>query len=234
MLLSHANLLFMFLPVCLAGPIDQPALGDVGTGSGETSGPGQFNGELDNAALTGNFVAATPGEDYSSSINLITDPALGALPESSSGVQQSAQDRSTLLSAAEQTDANPERATEFLIAQSREGVVPPAGWRRNTRTTCEAESKSGLGIAGLIQRIPSKCGCAKESMQDPATTTSTGYMTYYDQPAGWCVRGKFLKCCWEGLVRCFECELLTALGIITILPLDLISCSTSTNDQMYS
>lgn len=125
MLLSHANLLFVFLPVCLAGPIDQPALGDVGTGSGENSGPGQFNGELDNAALTGNLVAETPGEDYSSSINLITDPALGALPESSSGVQQSAQDRSTLLSAAEQTDANPERSTEFLIAQSREGVVPP-------------------------------------------------------------------------------------------------------------
>lgn len=66
-----------------------------------------------------------PGEDYSSSINLITGPALGVLAEPFSGVQQSAQDRSVLLSAAEQTDANPESSTDFLIAQSKEGAVPP-------------------------------------------------------------------------------------------------------------
>lgn len=51
----------VFFPLfALPGPIDQPVLGDVGTGSGVTSGPGQFNGELDNAALTGNLVAANP------------------------------------------------------------------------------------------------------------------------------------------------------------------------------
>lgn len=224
----------MFLPVCLAGPIDQPALGDVGTGSSETSGPGQFNGELDNAALTGNLVAATPGEDYSSSINLITDPALGALPESSSGVQKSAQDRSTLLSAAEQTDANPERSTEFLIAQSREGVVPPRDGAGIRGPPVRQNPNLGWESPGAFKGFPPNVDAQKRACGTLLQTTSTGYMTYYEQPAGWCVRGKFLKCCWEGLVRCFECELLTALGIITILPLDLISCSPSANDQMYS
>lgn len=124
MLLSYANLLLVFLPVCLAGPIDQPALSDVRTESGETSDPGQFNGGSVNAALPGNLVASIPGEDYYSSINFITGLALGALAEHSSGVQQSAQDRSMHLPAAEQTDANPESSTDFLIAKVAKEISP--------------------------------------------------------------------------------------------------------------
>ena len=74
MLLSHANPFLVFLSVCLAGLIDQPALGDIETGNGKTYNPGQSNGGLGKAALTGNLVAAIAGEDYSSSIRHGSSP----------------------------------------------------------------------------------------------------------------------------------------------------------------
>lgn len=230
MLLSLASLLLVFLPVCLAGPIDQPAFGDIGTGSGETSDPGQFNGGLGNAALTGNLVASIPSEDYSSSIDFITGAALGAFAEPSSGVQQSANDQSTL---AEQTDANPEGSTDFLIAQSRQGVSPTLDGSASRGEPVRLNPNLGWETPGVFGGFPPTVD-ADASMRDPATRRSNDYMDYYKQPQGQCDNNKFLKCCWEGLVRCFECKLLPSLGIITILSLDLIICSHRANDQMYS
>ena len=72
--LLHANLFLVFLPVCLAGLIDRPALGDIGTGNNKTYNPGQSNGGLGKAATTGNLVAAIAGEDYLSSIRHGSSP----------------------------------------------------------------------------------------------------------------------------------------------------------------
>lgn len=137
------------------------------------------------------------------------------------------------LSAAEQTDANPESSTDFLIAQSREGVVLPQDDTGSREAPVRQNPNLGWETPGAFKGFPLNVD-VEACMRDPATRESNGFMEYYEQPAGQCHNGKFLECCWEGLVRCFECELLTALGIITILSLDLLVCSPSANDQMYS
>lgn len=109
---SSLGCFFLF---ALPGPIDQPALGDVGTGSGETSGRAQFSGELHNAALTGNLVAATPPAKPTrlQSISSRVQPLV--LLQSPLVVCNKAHKcRSTFLSAAEQTECKFREFDRFL------------------------------------------------------------------------------------------------------------------------
>ena len=117
-------------------------------------------------------------------------------------MQQSAQDRSTLFSAAEQTDANLEGSIEFLITQSKQGVPPLQDGQVSRGTPVRQNPNLGWKTPGAFRGFPQTVD-VDASMRDPATRRSNGFMNYYEQPRGQCDNGKFLKCCWEGLVRWF-------------------------------
>lgn len=150
------------------------------------------NGGFDNAALTGNLVAAIPGEDFSSSNSFVMGPALETQIDQSRGLQKSTQDKCTIMSAAEQTDANPEAASDFFIAQSSRPAQLLQNDSGGSGEPVRQNPNLGWETPGAFRGFPQTVD-VEASMQDPATRGSNGFMDYYEQPKAGATMINFLN-----------------------------------------